>query len=85
MMTRRLSTLLILGLGLTALPGCSWFDSWDGKQTSLDGERRIANATVDPSPEGLYGAGVEALQASYLDQGVTFDIGGEDTCLPGRV
>ncbi|MFC7476110.1 outer membrane protein assembly factor BamD [Dankookia sp. GCM10030260] len=77
MMTRRLPTLLVLCLGLAALPGCSsWFDSWDGKQATLDGERRItANATVDPSPEGLYAAGVEALQAKryaaaadYFDQ-----------------
>jgi len=74
-MTRRVPTLLLLG-GLAALPGCSWFSNWDGKQTSLDAERRVtANATVDQTPEGLYAAGVEALQqrrypqaADYFDQ-----------------
>src|SRR3954454_8103532 len=75
MMTKRLPPLLVLCLGLAALPGCSWFDNWDGKQASLDGERRIANATIDATPEGLYAAGVEALQqkryapaADYFDQ-----------------
>ena len=76
MMIRRVPSLLVLCLGLATLPGCSWFGNWDGKQTSLDAERRVtANATVDPSPEGLYGAGVEALQAKryaaaadYFDQ-----------------
>jgi len=76
MMTRRLPLLLVLLLGLAALPGCSLFNNWDGKQSTLDSERKVgANATVDPSPEGLYGAGVEALQAKryaaaadYFDQ-----------------
>ncbi|WP_254452695.1 outer membrane protein assembly factor BamD [Roseicella sp. DB1501] len=76
MMIRRLSLLLALGFGLCALPGCSWFSDWDGKQGSLDAERRVAaNATYDNTPEGLYAAGVEALQAKrfaaaadYFDQ-----------------
>jgi outer membrane protein assembly factor BamD len=76
MMIRRVPPLLVLGLGLAALPGCSWFGNWDGKQSSLDAERRVAaNATVDSTPEGLYAAGVEALQqrryapaADYFDQ-----------------
>jgi outer membrane protein assembly factor BamD len=76
MMTRRVPFLIALWLGLAALPGCSWFGNWDGKQSTLDSERRVtANATVDPTPEGLYGAGVEALQArryaaaaDYFDQ-----------------
>ncbi|TCZ63333.1 outer membrane protein assembly factor BamD [Roseicella aquatilis] len=75
-MIRRLPPLLVLGLGLAALPGCSWFSNWDGKQSSLDAERKVAmNATVDQSPEGLYAAGVESLQArryapaaDYFDQ-----------------
>ena len=55
MMTRRLPLLLVLLLGLAALPGCSLFNNWDGKQSTLDAERKVgANATVDPSPEGLY-------------------------------
>ncbi|MDB5373364.1 MAG: outer membrane protein assembly factor BamD [Belnapia sp.] len=62
---RRLAPrLALLGLVALALPGCSLFGNWDGKQTSLDTERRsrISN-TVDRSPEGLYAAGIEALQA----------------------
>lgn len=64
-MIRRVPSLLVLCLGLAALPGCSWFSNWDGKQSTLDAERRVAagDAAFDRSPEGLYAAGVEALQA----------------------
>jgi outer membrane protein assembly factor BamD len=73
MMIRRLPPLMLLCL--LALPGCSWFSNWDGRQTTLDGERKQINATVDQTPEGLYAAGIEALQArrfpvaaDYFDQ-----------------
>jgi outer membrane protein assembly factor BamD len=74
MMNRRVPSLLVLCLGLGALPGCSWFGSnWDGKQSTLDAERRIAaNATVDQTPEGLYAAGVEALQARRFPAAVDY-------------
>jgi outer membrane protein assembly factor BamD len=59
--------LLALGLVLAVLPGCSVFDSslnWDGSKASLEADRTAGrNATVDRTPEGLYAAGIEALQA----------------------
>ena len=71
MMIRRLPLLLLLCL--LALPGCSWFSNWDGKSSSL--EAKPSNAAFDATPEGLYAAGVEALQqrrypqaANYFDQ-----------------
>ncbi len=72
-MTRRASPLLALCL-LLALPGCSWlgFDQWDGRSSSLSGGGSVRNAAlVDQSPEGLYAAGVEALQARRYVQAVT--------------
>ncbi|MBL6081466.1 outer membrane protein assembly factor BamD [Belnapia sp. T18] len=66
-MIRRLPPLLSLWLALAALPGCSLFGgNWDGKQSTLDNERQTAarvNNVLDRSPEGLYAAGIEALQA----------------------
>jgi outer membrane protein assembly factor BamD len=69
-MIRRATPLLALCLGLAVLPGCSMFNNWDGRQTSLDAARRGPNATLDQSPEGLYAAGVEALQARRFPQAV---------------
>jgi outer membrane protein assembly factor BamD len=69
-MIRRATPLLALCLGLAVLPGCSMFNNWDGRQTSLDAARRAPNATLDQSPEGLYAAGVEALQARRFPQAV---------------
>ncbi|MBC4015924.1 outer membrane protein assembly factor BamD [Siccirubricoccus deserti] len=69
-MIRRASPLLALCLGLAVLPGCSMFNNWDGRQSSLDAARRAPNATLDQSPEGLYAAGVEALQARRFPQAV---------------
>ncbi|GGC39207.1 outer membrane protein assembly factor BamD [Siccirubricoccus deserti] len=46
------------------------FNNWDGRQSSLDAARRAPNATLDQSPEGLYAAGVEALQARRFPQAV---------------
>jgi outer membrane protein assembly factor BamD len=70
MMIRRSIPLLALFLGLAALPGCSWFDNWDGRMASLNAPRGATNATLDQSPEGLYAAGVEALQARRYPQAV---------------
>ena len=69
MMTTRAHTLLML-LALAALPGCSWFSNWDGRQATLSGTSRTGNPTLDQSPEGLYAAGVEALQARRFQPAV---------------
>lgn len=55
---------------LAALPGCSWFSNWDGQQPSLSGAPRAGNPTLDQSPEGLYAAGVEALQGRRFQPAV---------------
>ncbi|MBL6456142.1 outer membrane protein assembly factor BamD [Belnapia sp. T6] len=71
-MIRRLPSLPALCLALLALPGCSLFGgNWDGKQSSLDRDQisRTSN-TVDRSPEGLYAAGIEALQAKRYQAAV---------------
>ncbi len=67
-MIRRVAAPL-LACCLLAAAGCS--SNWDGKADSLGSSRRSANATVDASPEGLYGAGVENLQARRFQQAVT--------------
>lgn len=70
-MTRRVLPLLALCLSLGTLPGCSsWFSQWDGSDSSLAATRN-ANPTLDQSPEGLYAAGVEALQGRRYAQAVT--------------
>jgi outer membrane protein assembly factor BamD len=61
MMIRRFAPPLALCLALLAMPACSGVDAWDGQQSSLNARAR-ANATADVSPEGLYAAGIEALQ-----------------------
>ena len=68
-MLRRAAVSLLAASCLLAAPGCS--SNWDGSQESLRSSRRAANATVDASPEGLYGAGVENLQARRFQQAVT--------------
>ncbi len=54
---------------LLAAAGCR--SNWDGSAESLGSSRRAAIATVDASPEGLYGAGVENPQARRFQQAVT--------------
>src|SRR5690349_17124366 len=54
-------------LGLAALllaSGCSSFSNWDGRDRSLSTSpgKPAASGVLDQSPEGLYAAGVEALQ-----------------------
>jgi outer membrane protein assembly factor BamD len=69
-MVRRASAPL-LAFCLLAAAGCSSSSSnWDGTAESLGSRRRAANAVVDASPEGLYGAGVENLQARRYQQAV---------------
>ena len=69
-MIRRAAAPLLASCLLLA-PGCS--SNWDGTSESLRGTRRAGGAaTADPSPEGLYGAGVEALQARRFQQAVDF-------------
>ena len=58
----------LLALSLVAATGCS--SNWDGSADSLRSSRRAANATLDASPEGLYAAGVENLQARRFQQAV---------------
>ena len=65
-MKRRLSLLA----ALVMLSGCG-ITQWDGSfRTILGGANARANATVDRSPEGLYAAGVEALQQRRFPQAV---------------
>ncbi|GAA0599807.1 outer membrane protein assembly factor BamD [Craurococcus roseus] len=67
-MIRRAAAAPLLALSLAAATGCS--SNWDGTADSLGSSRRGASATVDASPEGLYAAGVENLQARRFQQAV---------------
>jgi len=69
MMTPRALPLLTLCLGLALLPGCSVFQQWDGSSGSLN-RSRSNTGVLDQSPEGLYAAGVEALQNRDYQQAV---------------
>ena len=75
-MTRRLLTPLFLLLGLAVLPGCSTLRSlnpWDGNDAALAQRARTpqdGDPTIDRTPEGLYAAGVEALQARRFQAAV---------------
>ena len=57
-------------LCIAALPGCSSFQNWDGTVAGLIGSRTPNAALLDQSPEGLYAAGVEALQQRRFPQAV---------------
>lgn len=65
-MTRILPLLAALAL----LSGCSGLSQWDGSFAGLSTSRTRPNATVDRTPEGLYAAGVEALQQRRYPQAV---------------
>ena len=67
-MIRRAAAAPLLALSLVIATGCS--SNWDGTADSLGSSRRGASATVDASPEGLYAAGVENLQARRFQQAV---------------
>ena len=60
---------LTLLAALLALSGCG-ITQWDGSFSGLTGSTSRAVATVDRSPEGLYAAGVEALQQRRFQQAV---------------
>jgi outer membrane protein assembly factor BamD len=64
------SRLLAVGLLAVLASGCSSLSSWDGAFGSLTGSRQASTAVLDESPEGLYAAGVEALQARRFPQAV---------------
>lgn len=64
---RPLAALAALAL---LLPGCSMFENWDGSLGSLGSSRTANTAILDQSPEGLYAAGVEALQQRRYAQAV---------------
>jgi len=70
-MIRRVPALLLC-LGLATLPGCSWFENWNGSQSQLDATRNRVDNTVDNSPEGLYAAGVESLKAQRWPQAAEY-------------
>jgi len=61
---------LLLAATLLLVPGCSSLENWDGTMGSLFESRRQNTAILDQSPEGLYAAGVEALQARRFPQAV---------------
>jgi outer membrane protein assembly factor BamD len=65
-MTRILPLLAALAL----LSGCSGLSQWDGSFAGLSTSRARPSATVDRTPEGLYAAGVEALQQRRYPQAV---------------
>ena len=51
------------------LPGCG-LTSWDGSSSSLFGSGRNNAALMDRSPEGIYAAGIDALQAQRYREAV---------------
>lgn len=59
----------LLLAALVALSGCG-ITQWDGSIPGLTSATRRASATVDRSPEGIYAAGVEALQQRRFVQAV---------------
>ena len=63
---KRISSLMA---GLLLLSGCG-LSQWDGSFGSLTSASARADATVDRSPEGLYAAGVDALQQRRFPQAV---------------
>ena len=62
--------ILPLLAALAMLSGCSGLSQWDGSFAGLSTSRARPNATVDRTPEGLYAAGVEALQQRRYPQAV---------------
>ena len=62
--------ILPLLAALAMLSGCSGLSQWDGSFAGLSTSRTRPNATVDRTPEGLYAAGVEALQQRRYPQAV---------------
>ena len=60
----------LLACCVLAAAGCS--SSSSDRDGGAESRRRPASATVDASPEGLYGAGVENLQARRFQQAVDF-------------
>jgi outer membrane protein assembly factor BamD len=69
MLRRAAAAPLLAAYCLLAAAGCS-SSSRNRDDADSSQSRRVANATVDASPEGLYGAGVEALQARRYQQAV---------------
>jgi len=62
--------ILPLLAALAMLSGCSGLSQWDGSYAGLSTSRARPDATVDRTPEGLYAAGVEALQQRRYPQAV---------------
>jgi outer membrane protein assembly factor BamD len=58
----------VLALALV-LPGCG-LQQWDGRVGSLFERSRTNSALVDQTPEGIYAAGIDALQGGRYPQAV---------------
>jgi outer membrane protein assembly factor BamD len=65
-----MTRILPLLAALAMLSGCSGLSQWDGSFAGLSASRARPDATVDRTPEGLYAAGVEALQQRRYPQAV---------------
>ena len=65
-----MTRILPLLAALAMLSGCSGLSQWDGSYAGLSTSRARPDATVDRTPEGLYAAGVEALQQRRYPQAV---------------
>ncbi len=67
--------------GYTGSPGSAYDEMFDDEDELRAPYRRLRSSLHEMTVPELAGR-VEALQASYLDQGVTFDIGGEERAFP---
>jgi outer membrane protein assembly factor BamD len=65
----RIGLLSLLALASAACSSSS-VENWDGRDTSLRRSSQAASGVLDQSPEGLYAAGVEALQQRRYQQAV---------------
>ena len=67
--------------GYTGSPGSAYDEMFDDEDELRAPYRRLRSSLHEMTVPELAGR-VEALQSSYLDQGVTFDIGGEERAFP---
>jgi uncharacterized circularly permuted ATP-grasp superfamily protein len=67
--------------GYTGSPGSAYDEMFDDEDELRAPYERLRSSLHEMTVPELAGR-VEALQASYLDQGVTFDIGGEERAFP---
>ena len=67
--------------GYTGSPGSAYDEMFDDEDELRAPYRRLRSSLHEMTVPELAGR-VEALQSSYLDQGITFDIGGEERAFP---